>query len=102
MESKLYVGNINWGTTEEAVKELFSNYGEVVSVKIITDNLTGRSKGFGFVEMSSQAEAEQAISELNGKDYEGRPLKVNIARPPQKRTNNFRSNSGDRGGRNKY
>ena len=75
----LYVGNINYQATEEDLRPLFAEYGEVISVKIINDRETGRSKGFGFVEMESGADA--AIEELNGKEFEGRRLRVNEARP---------------------
>jgi RNA recognition motif-containing protein len=75
----IYVGNINYQATPEELKPLFSEYGEVLSVKIITDRETGRSKGFGFVEMESGAET--AIEELNGKDFQGRRLRVNEAKP---------------------
>ena len=80
MNNKLYVGNIPFKVTEENLEETFGAYGSVASVKIITDRESGRSKGFGFVEMSSAEEANECISNLDGKDYEGRNLKVNIAR----------------------
>ncbi len=80
----LYVGNINYNVTAEDLKPLFAEYGEVISVKIINDRETGRSKGFGFVEMESGADA--AIEELDGKDFEGRKLRVNEARPRAPRT----------------
>jgi len=75
----IYVGNINYQATEEDLKPLFSEYGEVLSVKIINDRETGRSKGFGFIEMESGAET--AIEELDGKEFQGRRLRVNEARP---------------------
>ena len=75
----IYVGNINYQATEEDLKPVFSEYGEVISVKIINDRETGRSKGFGFVEMESGADT--AIEELDGKDFQGRRLRVNEARP---------------------
>jgi RNA recognition motif-containing protein len=75
----LYVGNINYQATEEDLKPLFSEYGEVISVKIINDRETGRSKGFGFVEMESGADT--AVEELDGKEFQGRRLRVNEARP---------------------
>jgi len=80
----LYVGNINYNATAEDLKPLFAEYGEVLSVKIINDRETGRSKGFGFVEMESGADA--AIEELDGKDFQGRRLRVNEARPRAPRT----------------
>lgn len=82
---KLYVGNISYTTTEEVMKEHFSQAGTVESAVIITDKMTGRSKGFGFVEMSSEAEAQAAIEMLNGKELAGRELKINEARPREER-----------------
>ena len=96
MESKVYVGNLNWDATEENLTELFSKYGNVISAKIITDNFSGKSKGFGFIEMSSQEEAEKAISELNGTDFMERTLKVSVARPQRKRDNNFKKRFDNR------
>jgi RNA recognition motif-containing protein len=75
----IYVGNINYQATEDDLRPLFAEYGEVISVKIINDRETGRSKGFGFVEMESGADA--AIEDLDGKDFQGRRLRVNEARP---------------------
>jgi RNA recognition motif-containing protein len=86
MENKLFVGNLSYDTNEEALKELFSQAGTVESASIITDRNSGRSKGFGFVEMSSGEEAEKAIEMLNGKDFEGRGLTVNKARPRKERS----------------
>lgn len=83
----IYVGNLNYDLQEDDLKQIFSEYGEVVSVKIITDKYTGRGKGFGFVEMSKDEEASKAIDELNEKEVQGRNLKVNKARPP--RESNF-------------
>jgi RNA recognition motif-containing protein len=81
MGKKLYVGNLPFSATEQVLTDTFSQCGNVESVKIITDRDTGRSKGFGFVEMSSDAEAAAAISKFNGADYEGRSLTVNEAKP---------------------
>ncbi len=92
----LYVGNLSYHTTESALNDLFSNYGEVQSAKIIMDRDTGRSKGFGFVEMSDRGEGEKAIAELNGTDVDGRQIKVNEAKP----RNNDRGGGG--GGRGRY
>jgi RNA recognition motif-containing protein len=86
MENKLFVGNMPYNTNEEALKELFSQAGTVESVSIITDRNSGRSKGFGFVEMSTEEEAKKAIEILNEKDFEGRSLVVNIARPRKERS----------------
>jgi len=89
MEAKLYVGNLSYTTSEEGLKTLFEQAGTVVSVALIKDRDTGRSKGFAFVEMSSQAEAEEAIKLFNGRGYDGRDLKVNIARPREERPQRY-------------
>jgi RNA recognition motif-containing protein len=81
----IYVGNIAFTTTDEELKEAFGNFGDVSSAAIITDRETGRSKGFGFVEMSDDNAAEMAIEELNGNALNGRELKVNKARPKEDR-----------------
>ncbi|MFQ5738295.1 MAG: RNA recognition motif domain-containing protein [Acidobacteriota bacterium] len=88
--TKLYVGGLPYSTSERELEELFADHGTVESVRIITDRMTGRSRGFGFVEMSSQEECEGAIGALNGKDLSGRTLTVNEAKP--------RSSSGGGGG----
>lgn len=85
MESKLYVGNLSYSTTEDSLRALFAQAGNVTNVNLIKDRDTGRSKGFAFVEMASQAEAEEAIKLLNGKSFEDRELMVNIARPREER-----------------
>ncbi|MDP6499879.1 MAG: RNA-binding protein [Candidatus Marinimicrobia bacterium] len=77
----IYVGNISFQLSESDLEAAFAEYGQVDSARIITDRVSGRSKGFGFVEMPDQAEGETAVQELNGKELEGRPLKVNEARP---------------------
>jgi RNA recognition motif-containing protein len=81
METKLYVGNLAYSATEDDLRKLFTQAGEVQSVNVIKDRDTGRSKGFAFVEMSTQAEAEKAISLLNGSSFHNRTLTVNLARP---------------------
>ena len=81
MDVKLYVGNLSYTTTEDDLKNLFTKAGQVASVALITDRDTGNSKGFGFVEMSNQIEAEQAINMLNGFNLNDRELKVNVAKP---------------------
>ena len=81
----IYVGNVPFQTSEDQLKELFEQYGRVEQAKIIVDRATGRSKGFGFVEMGSQQEAEAAIKALNGKDMDGRALTVNEAKPREDR-----------------
>ncbi len=95
MGRKLYVGNLPYSVTESALSDKFAAYGTVESAKLITDRETGRSKGFGFIEMASDSEAQAAIEEVNGTDYDGRPMKVNEARPQEKR-------SGGGGGRGGY
>src|SRR6266852_2131338 len=77
----IFVGNLNFGATEDAVRSLFEAYGTVERVNIITDRDTGQARGFGFVEMSVNADADRAIAELNGRDFDGRTLNVNEARP---------------------
>jgi len=77
----LYVGNLPYATTDENLEAMFTEYGQVESARVITDRYSGRSRGFGFVEMSSNSEAEAAIQALNGKDMNGRALTVNEARP---------------------
>ena len=77
----IYVGNLSYEVTEEDLKQLFEAFGPVESVKVIKDNYSGRSKGFGFVEMSGRGEAQSAINDLNGKELKGRALNVNEARP---------------------
>jgi RNA recognition motif-containing protein len=81
----IYVGNLSYGSTEESLRGLFEAYGTVESVNIITDRYTGRSRGFGFVEMPNDDEARAAIAELDDKEFEGRTLKVNEARPKPER-----------------
>lgn len=85
METKIYVGNLSYTTTEEELKQLFAQAGTVTSVAMIKDRDTGQSKGFAFIEMSNQAEAEKAISMFNGKSMGNRELKVNLARPREER-----------------
>ncbi len=81
MAKKLYVGNLSYETTEAKLSELFGEIGEVTSVSLITDRMSGRSRGFAFVEMADQTAAQEAINQLNGRDVDGRSLKVNEARP---------------------
>jgi RNA recognition motif-containing protein len=85
MEAKLYVGNLPYNTVDSDLESLFSQAGTVKSAQVIKDRQSGRSKGFGFVEMSSSEEAQNAITMFHGKDYSGRPLTVNIARPREDR-----------------
>ncbi len=94
MGAKLYVGNLPYSVAEEKLQELFSRHGSVVSARIITDKFTGRSKGFGFVEMGSSEEAEKAVAALNGTQFEGRTIVVSEARPQQPRTPRSGGSSG--------
>ncbi len=101
MGKKLYVGNLPFSATDASLQQTFAACGTVESAKVITDRDTGRSKGFGFVEMSSEAEAQAAISKLNGTDCEGRPLTVSEARPmaPREGGGGGRGGFGGGGGR---
>ena len=98
MTKKLYVGNLSYTLTNESLADGFANFGTVVSARIITDRDTGRSKGFGFVEMSSDEEAQEAISGMNGKEFEGRSLTVSEAREQAPRTGGGGGGGGGRGG----
>jgi RNA recognition motif-containing protein len=98
MEAKLYVGNLPYSARDDSLQELFSQAGNVVSANVITDRESGRSKGFGFVEMSSSEEAEKAIQMFNGYSFEGRDLRVNIARPREERPRGGRDRRGGGGG----
>ena len=81
MSANIFVGNLSFDTSNSRLEGLFTEYGEVTSAQVITDRDTGRSRGFGFVEMSSSDQADRAISDLNGREVDGRQLKVNIAKP---------------------
>ena len=95
MSNKLYVGNLSFDTSAQDLEEMFGEIGTVESTNVIEDRDTGRSRGFAFVEMSSKDEAQNAISELNGKEVDGRELKVNEAKP---RENRGAAGGGNRGG----
>lgn len=88
MSTKIYVGNLSFNVSNQDLAEKFSAFGSVESAKVITDRDTNRSKGFGFVEMSSAQEASDAINNLNGTDFEGRQMTVNEAKPMEPRNNN--------------
>ena len=94
--NKLYVGGLPYSVADDKLQEIFSPHGTVESARVITDRMTGRSRGFGFVEMSSQSEAEEATKNLNGTDLEGRSLTVNEAKPQQERSGG--GGGGGRGG----
>ena|ERR1017187_5242580 len=104
MGKKLYVGNLNFAVTDQSLAQTFAEFGNVDSAKVITDRMSGRSKGFGFVEMSSDDEANAAIEKLNGQQYEGRAVVVSEAKPQEPRENRGdgfggRPSSGNRGNR---
>jgi len=96
---KIYVGNLSYEVTEEDLKQSFEQFGQLESVAIITDKFTGKSKGFGFVEMASKAEGQSAIDGLNGKELKGRTLNVNEARPRTESRGGRGGYGGGRGGR---
>jgi RNA recognition motif-containing protein len=104
MGKKLYVGNLPFSATDANLQEIFSQAGKVESAKVIMDRDSGRSKGFGFVEMSSDAEAQDAISKFNGADYQGRPMTVNEAKPmaPREGGGGRGFGGGGGGGRGRY
>jgi RNA recognition motif-containing protein len=85
----IYVGNLSYSVKENELREIFEEYGEVTSVKIITDKYSGRSKGFAFVEMSNESEAKTAIEELNENEIDGRQITVNVARPKRQNYNRY-------------
>lgn len=98
---KLFVGNVPFNTSEDELRDLFAQYGTVTSVKLITDRMTGRSKGIAFVEMSTEQEAQDAINGANNQEFSGRPLVVNVARPQvprEQRSFGGSSGGGYRGG----
>jgi cold-inducible RNA-binding protein len=103
MESRLYVGNLAYKTTEDQLKELFAQAGTVTDVAIIKDRETGQSKGFAFVTMGTEEEAQKAINQLNGKSFGNRELKVNLARPKEERprTGGYGGGYGGGGNRNR-
>ena len=100
-KKKLYVGNLPWTMTNDTLKELFASYGEVVEAVVITDRMSGRSKGFGFVTCADEAVAEKAAAEMTGKDIEGRKIVVNVASPREERPaggGGYRGGGGSAGG----
>lgn len=103
MANKLFVGGLSWNTTDDALRQFFATAGQVLTATVIMDKFTGKSKGFGFVEMSTDAEAQEAISKLNGQNFDGRSIVVNEARPMVPRENRFGGggNSGGGGGFNR-
>lgn len=95
----IYVSNLSWGTSSESLQNLFAQFGEVSSANVITDRETGRSRGFGFVEMSDDGEGQKAIDRINGSEFEGKVLTVNMARPKTERSSG--GNGGYGGGYNR-
>ena len=95
----IYVSNLSWNTNNDSFQNLFSQYGEVASANIITDRETGRSRGFGFIEMENDEEGQNAINALNGTDFEGKTINVSVARPRTERDNRG-GGYGNRGGNN--
>ncbi len=89
MSTSIYVGNLPYAITEDSLKEIFSEFGNVVSSRIITDKSTGRSKGFGFIEMSTEEEANAAIQALDNGEIDGRSIRVNLAKPKEDRPKKF-------------
>ena len=110
MAQKLFVGGLPFSTSNEQLRDLFAEVGEVASATVVTDRDTGRSRGFGFVEMANADEAQKAIQALNGTDLDGRNLTVNEARPQERRSGGFGDRGGERrgggggggGGRNRW
>lgn len=94
----IYVSNLSWNTTSEGLQELFAAYGDITSANVIKDRETGRSRGFGFVEMTNDAEGQKAIDELNETNFEGKTINVSVARPKTERSNNGYGNRGGNGG----
>jgi len=103
MATKLYVGNLSYGATEKALEDLFSQAGTVTSAQVVTDRYTGESRGFGFVEMSTEAEAQAAIGAFNGKEHGGRSLTVNESKPREDggRSGGYPGGGGRSGGGNR-
>ncbi len=99
MAKRLFVGGLAWATTDASLQDFFSQAGTVTFAQVKTDKFTGKSRGFGFVEMSSDEEAERAVQELNGKELDGRSIVVNEARPQEQRDNNGPRNFSDRNDR---
>lgn len=97
-KKKLYVGNLPWSVNNDSLKELFASYGEVVEAVVITDRMSGRSKGFGFITFADEAVAEKAAAEMNGKTVEERQIVVNVARPREERP----AGGGYKGGRSGF
>jgi RNA recognition motif-containing protein len=98
MGTRLYVGNLSYNVDSSALEQLFAQHGQVTSAQVISDRDTGRSKGFGFIEMASESDAQNAIAALNGQEYDGRALTVNEARPKEQRSGGGGGGYGGGGG----
>ena len=98
MATKLYVGNLNYATNDSTLQSLFSEAGQVTSCQVMTDRYTGESRGFAFVEMATEADSQNAVAQLHDREFGGRRLAVNEARPPAPRSGGFGGGGGDRGG----
>ena len=94
----IYISNLSYGINDADLNQLFSEYGEISSAKVITDRETGRSRGFGFVEMPNDEEAQKAIDELNQAEYDGKVISVSVAKPRENRNNNRGGYNSNRGG----
>ena len=100
---EIYVGNLAYATTDDGLKAAFAAFGEVTAVRVVTDRMTGRSKGFGFVTMPDATQAQAAIDALNGKELDGRTVRVNESQPrPPREERGFRGGRGGFGGRGGY
>lgn len=97
-QKKLYVGNLPWSMTSDSLRDMFSSYGEITDAVVISDRMSGRSKGFGFVTFANEADAQKAAAEMNDKDVEGRKLVVNTAKPREERPERRDFNRDNRGG----
>ncbi len=97
-QKKLYVGNLPWSMTGDSLREMFSAYGELTDAVVISDRMSGRSKGFGFVTFANEADAQKAAAEMNDKEVEGRKLVVNTAKPREDRPDRRDFNRDNRGG----
>jgi RNA recognition motif-containing protein len=102
MATKLFIGSLAWATNDDSLRDLFATVGTVVSASVIMDRETNRSKGFGFVEMSSEEEAKAAVDQLNGKDLDGRAIVVSEARPREERPRGGGYGGGGGGDRQRY
>jgi cold-inducible RNA-binding protein len=102
MATKLFVGSLSWNTTDDQLKDFFATVGTVVTANVIFDRETNRSKGFGFVEMSTDDEAKAAVEQLNNKELDGRTIVVNEARPREERPRGGSFGGGNGGGGNRY